>query len=57
MNISVVTGGVIFGLLYSWDNGFLEPLELLGPSSELVSGVDYTVLNRSRSHFPRIFDW
>ena len=34
-----------------------EPLELLGPSSELVSGVDYTLFNRSRSHFPRIFDW
>ena len=34
-----------------------EPLELLGPSSELVYGVDYTLLNGSRSHFPRIFDW
>jgi len=34
-----------------------EPLELLGPSSELDSDVDYTLINRSRSHFPGIFDW
>ena len=31
-----------------------EPLELLGPSSELVSGVDDTLIHRSRSHFPGI---
>jgi len=33
-----------------------EPLELLGSCSELVSGVDYTLINRSRFNFPRIFD-
>jgi|DEB19_MinimDraft_3_1074340.scaffolds.fasta_scaffold164602_2 hypothetical protein len=42
-----LTCRVIFVPIDSWDDGFLEPLELLGPSSELASGVDDTLIHRS----------